>query len=338
MCKAEIRKAVVIVLLSVLSCQADKDYDLPDDVVWTSPHFAYHSRTGDQSVCEDIAEKLEQHFSSIQTTIGFDWPAGRTIHYYKFPTRDDFVANSPCPAGSAACTESNHVYSYRVFEQHELVHAYLWPLGLPPPLITEGAAVALSCSQTISSTPSLSLQDALRVPDALSDQRVYDTGGRLVRFLLATYGAESFLRFYSHLGAGSTFDTLDHLMRATFGAGAEEIWQETLATPANCPPPFECSRDALPLDGTLTEIRPTCGLFRDARTFTLAATADIAITSSALLLVASCDAINFSAIRVTSANPGGQQVGLVTLKQGHYYLDIRSSEPTTVQIAAATFP
>jgi hypothetical protein len=324
--------------LSLVACRAEEEHDLPQDVVWDSPHFAYHTRIGEQPVCEDVVATLEQHFSSIQRMFGFDWPNGRTIHYYKFTSQTDFVANSPCPAGSAACTSGNHVYSYHVFEQHELVHAYFWPFGLPPPVVAEGTAVALVCNRPIPEAPSLSLADAMRVQDALSDQRVYDTGARLVRYLLEAYGAEAFLRFYSRLRQPSAFEALDRSMRSEFDVGADEVWAKALAAPANCPPSFACSRDSIPLDGTTIEVSPTCGLFGEARTFSLVEDSEVAIAGTVSLSVGSCDPIPFSTLHATVADTAVHQIGVVPLPQGRYYLDIGSWQPTSVQMAATVAP
>jgi hypothetical protein len=330
--------AAVLSSFSLASCRVDAEYDLPNDVVWETRHFVYHTRRDDGSVCEGIVAKLEQHFSAIQEVLGIGWPNGRIIHYYKFITPADLAANSPCSAGSAACTAQNHVYSYGPFEQHELVHAYLWPLAVPPPVITEGAAVALVCNRTLPDVPSMSLVDAMRVPSALSDQRVYDTGGRLVRFLLATFGPASFVRFYSQLGRESSFDTLDQVMQAVYGAGADEIWAAALGTPVSCPPVFECSRGSILLDGTSTEISPTCGLRDDSRTFDLLANGEISISGPPSLSVASCDSISFSTIPVTSKGTARQQLGLVQLPQGRYRVDIRTREPATVEMVARASP
>jgi Ser/Thr protein kinase RdoA (MazF antagonist) len=102
--------AAMLSSLSLASCRADDEYDLPDDIVWETRHFAYHTRRSDGSVCEGIVAKLEEHFSAFQEVLGIDWPDGRTIHYYKFITPEDLVAHSPCSAGSAACTDRNHVW------------------------------------------------------------------------------------------------------------------------------------------------------------------------------------------------------------------------------------
>lgn len=331
------RAALVVALLPwvLTACYVEEAHDLPSDVVWRSGHFAYHTRTGEQFACEGLMATLEQHLSSIQASLGLDWPAGRTIDYYKFTTQEDFATHSPCPVGSAACTDRTRVYAYQPFEQHELVHAYFWHLGLPPPVIVEGTAVALVCKQAIPERPSLSLADAMRVRDALADQRVYDTGARLVRYLLDGYGAEPFLRFYPQLGLTASLGDLDRVLRSVYGLGAEEIWAATLAAPAHCPPVFACSRDSLPLDGTSTEIVPVCGLYTDARSVALGADGEIAISGPASLSVGSCDAGAFSTLRLSGADIAGRQLCLVPLPQGRYYLEVRATEATTLQALSA---
>jgi hypothetical protein len=324
--------------LSLAACRADEEHDLPRDVVWNSPHFAYHTRTGEKPVCENVVVMLEKHFSAIQSMFDFDWPDGRTIHYYKFMTQADFAANSPCPAGAAACTDRNNVYSYQVFEQHELVHAYLWPFGLPPPVIAEGTAVALVCNRAVPETPPLSLTDAMQVHEALADQRVYDTGARLVRHLLEAYGPEAFLRFYARVRQSTSVDSLDRIMRSVFDVGAEDAWAAALGKPWHCPPSFPCSRDSVALDGAPVEVSPTCGFDSEARTFTVVADSEVALQGAAFLSVGSCDPVRFSTIPATRLDSAADQIGLVQLPPGRYYLDIRSWAPTSVQMVAASVP
>lgn len=330
--------AMALLGLSMAACRADQEYDLPRDVVWRSPHFAYHTRTAEHAACEDVVGTLEQHLSSIQGMFGFDWPQGRTVHYYKFTTQADFAANSPCPAGAAACTAQNNVYGYQVFEQHELVHAYFWPFGLPPPVVAEGTAVALVCNRTVPETPPLSLMDAMRVADALADQRVYDTGARLVRYLIDAYGAEAFLRFYSRLGQTASVENVDGTLRSVFDVGAEEVWAATLAKPWNCPPAYPCSRDAMSLDGAPVVVSPTCGLDSDARTFTMVADGEVAVLGTSFLSVGSCDPVRFPTVRATRMDSVARQIGLVELPQGRYYLGVQSWQPTSVEMVAASVP
>ena len=320
----------------LLACSADFTPDLPRDLAWTSPHFEYHARSVDSDICGELLGTLEQHFQFIQDLLGFAWPVGRTIDYYKFSDSQDFTTNAPCPHGAGGCSDGS-VYSYAPFEQHELVHAYLWPLGLPPPVIAEGAAVGLSCSPGIPEIPTLSLRDALSVGIALDDVRVYETGGRLVRFLLDNYGGSAFLQFYAGLHRGATFEQLDQLARSIFGASADDLWAATLATHASCPQPFDCSRSALPSDGTTVQVAPVCGLKSDVRPFTVPADGNVAITAPAGTQLESCDPIPFSSELATTYSGGAPQIGLLQLAAGHYRVDFPTG-PATVGVAAPARP
>jgi hypothetical protein len=327
------------VALPVCACRGEEAHDLPSDVAWTSPHFIFHARTQDPVVCADAVVTLEQHFALLQGMFGFAWPDGRSIHYYKFVDRADFRANSPCPKGSGGCADESDVYSDDVFEQHELIHSYLWSVGTPPPLVAEGTAVALSCNRPISDTPSLSLADGIGIQDALSDLRIYDTGGRLVRYLLDRYGPQAFLLFYGELGKHADFDQLDRTLQSVFGAGADEIWAAALDQPTSCPPPFACSRDALSLDGTPAALAPVCGLTTGHRTFALATEAEVAISGPPSTSVLSCDPIPFAAIPATASRPDTSHVGMVHLPAGHYYLEYPTDGPTTaLAVRTATQP
>jgi hypothetical protein len=326
---------VAMAVLMVAACGPDEHYDLPSDVVWTSPHFSLYARAQDENVCADALGILEQHFTFLQSMFGFDWPDGRAIHYYKFIDRADFVANAPCPEGSGACADQGDVYSAEVFEQHELVHSYLGSFGSPPALVTEGTAVALACNRAISDAPSLSLAEALLIQEPLRDTRIYDTGGRLVRFLLDQYGPGPFLRFYASLGKHAGLDELDRALLDVFGAGVDDIWAAALATPASCPSPFACSRQPLVLDGATSRLSPICGVPALDRTFTLLSDGELALWAPPSSSVGSCDAIRFSAIKATGARHGDSQVGLLALPAGRYYVEAPADTTTRLALLAA---
>ena len=320
----------------LLACSPDARSNLPQDLAWTSPHFEYHARSLDSDICGEMLGTLEQHFQLIQDLLGFAWPTGRAIGYYKFADSQDFTSNAPCPHGAGGCSDGN-VYAYAPFEQHELVHAYLWPLGLPPPVIAEGTAVALACSPGIPETPTLSLRDAIAVGIALDDVRVYETGGRFVRYLLNTYGSSAFLPFYAGLHRGATFEQLDMLAQSVYGASADDLWAATLATHASCPQPFDCSRAALPTDGTAVQVAPVCGLKSDVRTFTLPADGYVAITAPGATQLKSCDPVPFTSELATTYSAGAAQIGLLQLAAGHYEVNFPTG-PSTVAVAVPTQP
>jgi hypothetical protein len=332
--------------LSLPACQVElvgstaspDSSSLPGDRVWESQHFAYHARAQDTAICGDLLGTLERHFSFLQNRLGFDWPAGKRVNYYKFVDTADYQAHAPCPQGSGGCADGNSVYAYDAFEQHELVHAYLNPLGAPLTVVSEGAAVALACNREIAETPSLSLADAVNVRESLDDQRVYDTGGRLMRTLLDRFGSAAFLRFYAATSKTSSFADLDSALLAVYGSGANQLWDAALASPASCPPAFACARESLMGDGTTLPVQPVCGLQSDSRTFALFNNGDVAIAAPAATKVGSCDPIPFAQTLASTYAGVGPQVGLLQLAAGRYYLDFPTDSTSELAVLEPARP
>jgi hypothetical protein len=317
------------------------DHDLPNDRVSSSVHFRYHARTVDTAVCGDLLDTLEQHFTLLQSILGFEWPSGRVIDYYKFVDASDFTTYAPCPQGSSGCSFGGNVYTSDFFEQHELVHAYLWPVADPPVVITEGAAVALSCSHTLPQTPTLALSEAMQASDALSDPRVYQTGGRFVRYLFDRYGGEPFLRLYASFprnGATADLGVLDTALRTIYGAGVDDLWLDMLVSQPSCAQPFACSRAALPIDGTPVQVQPICGLTKDARTFSITTDGNVAIAGPADAQVGSCSSPAASQAATTTVASGASQVGLLQVAAGQYFLSFDPRQPASVSVQAAQTP
>jgi hypothetical protein len=319
----------------LLACAPDTTANLPKDLAWTSPHFEYHARSADSDICGEMLGTLEQHFQFVQNLLGFAWPSGRIIKYYKFVDGDDFAAHAPCPSGAGGCSDGDGVYSNLLFEQHELVHAYLWPAGLPPPVIAEGAAVALACNIEIPEAPTLPLRDAISVGIALDDVRIYETGGRLARYLLDSYGGSAFMQFYVDLHRGMTFAEMDKVAQSVYGASADDLWAAALATHASCPQPFDCSRAALPSDGTAIQVAPTCGLKSDVRTFTVLADGNVAITAPGGTQLKSCDPVPFASVLATTYWAGAWQIGLLQLAAGRYAIDFPTGPSTVAAVVPA---
>ena len=93
----------------------------------------------------------------IGDALGIERPL---VTYYKYPDDVDDSRRTPTAAparrrarGTRPCSSPD------AFDRHELIHAYLAPYGLPPPLFIEGAAVALSCQHY--PRPTGSWRDAL---------------------------------------------------------------------------------------------------------------------------------------------------------------------------------
>ncbi len=317
------------------------DRELPSDRHLVSSHFGYHARAADRAICDGLLDTLEQHFALLRSTLGFEWPSGRVIDYYKFVDAEDFANSAPCPKGSSGCFSGGAIYTPDLFEQHELVHAYLWPLADPPVVVAEGAAVALSCSHPLPSVPTLTLDEALRASDALSDPRMYETSGRFARFLLDRYGAAAFMRLYAdvaQIGKHPESAAFDGVLRAVYGVGADQLWVDMLVTQASCAQPFACSRAALPVDGTRVALEPICGLASDSRTFAMSADGNVAISGLPGARLGSCSSPPVSRSSTAVVASDAAQVGLLQVPAGRYFLSFDPRQSSSVSVQAATAP
>jgi hypothetical protein len=239
--------------------------NLPGDVTWESEHFAYKTRTGEQVACADVLPALEEHFQSMQRALGFDWPQGAKVTYYKFEDVLDYQANNECGSAGSACAPGTTVQTSEAFNPHELVHAYLRHTGYPPALLLEGAAVALSCASWRRPQPTVSWREAFGL--STSGPRatdVYNAGGWLAGYLLATRGARAFVGLYRDAGAGETADQFAATFARIYGEALDDVWTEMIAAgrpPAFCP--WECGRPQAPVDGvTPVATDVTCGIPR----------------------------------------------------------------------------
>ena len=237
--------------------------NLPGDVTWESEHFAYKTRTGEQVACADALPALEEHFHSMQRAIGFDWPQGAKVTYYKFEDVLDYQANNECGATGNACAPGTTVQTSEAFNPHELVHAYLRPTGYPPALLLEGAAVALSCASWRRPQPAMSWREAFDL--STSGPRandVYNAGGWLAGHLLATRGARAFVDLYRDADAGQTADQFAATFARIYGESLDDVWTAMIAAgrpPAFCP--WECGRPQAPVDGvTPVAADAACGM------------------------------------------------------------------------------
>jgi hypothetical protein len=235
---------------------------LPNDVSWESEHFVYKTRAAETEACPDIVAALEDHFQAIQRAIGFDWPQGAKITYYKFHNVVDFDANSAC-GEAGACAPGTTVETFEAFQAHELAHTYLRKTGYPPALLLEGAATTLSCASWRFTQPVIPWREAF-VLDAQGRRaaELYHAGGWLVGHLLATRPAESFIALYRDARDNQTADQFAATFARVYGEALDDVWAQAIATgrpPAFCP--WECSRPQAPVDGvTPVPADAVCGV------------------------------------------------------------------------------
>lgn len=209
---------VTSIIVAALGCQPP--IILPTVEV-SSPHFRYFATSADR-IPDGILDRLEQHRADISGYLGF--PDEGVTNYYLFDTLEGFN-KVYCVEEGGPCTYQGAVYTTSVFDQHELIHAYLanWA---PPALIREGTAEAFHCgeglsevSQAIYASPPTADWTAV-VTQNPPDPDVYISGVRLVLFLIRTYGPGQFLKYYqtAHL----TDDP------ALFGFEFQRFWGQSI--------------------------------------------------------------------------------------------------------------
>jgi hypothetical protein len=100
----------------------------------------------------------------MQDYLGFPWPTDLKVDYYKFLDKDDYFRNSECPNDSDSCARDSAIFSPHPLQDHELVHAYLAPLGFPPAFFVEGIASVLACDEVFTLGDPEPRQDVVAVP------------------------------------------------------------------------------------------------------------------------------------------------------------------------------
>src|SRR5262249_20456297 len=157
------------------------------------------------------------------------------------------LAHAGCPDGRDGCTLDASARTTAVLDEHELVHAYLYPTGNPPPVLQEGVAVALSCGAATFGKPVVGPDDLAGLsalgPRALD---TYGAGAWLVGYLLDQLGPQRFVQLYGMLGHQVSTAQMDAAFRAVYGQGLADLWTAAVGEdhPRNtCV--WECSQEAI---------------------------------------------------------------------------------------------
>ena len=324
------RRSAVGVLAVVLlgnGCGAD----LPNDRRWTSDHFVFHTRTVERAACADILTLLEAHFTTMQAYLGFSWPQGRVVDYYKFVDKNDRDSNSDCGSGDR-CTSSSAIQSDNAFDPHELIHAYLAPTGEPPVLFIEGAAVALSCQMAGRTRPSLQADAVLR--PGVSSADLYTAGGWLVSYLVDEFGPAKLMSIYGQLESGMSPAQIDAVLAGVYGMPFADLW--AAATAEDVPRSvcrWECSQPSISVGGgPMSTAAGACGQNTVQRTFSISES-NLAVTAdSAGFRVGDCGArANVPPSFVFGSAGAGS---LYHLPAGDYFLE-HSNQAGTITVAVA---
>lgn len=338
--RSTICRTLVAATLLLTACgNTSPNADFPSGQTWSSAHFEYHTRTTEADACPDVPNVLEEHFMTLQAYLGFAWPAGSKVTYYKFTDAADFAAHGHCPADAGGCAPGTSVESTQALDTHELVHAYLAPTGAPPWVLVEGVAVALSCTghNYKNQKPTLSWDQLASVQSGAVDPvTAYSAGAWLVGYLLAVHGGGPFLEVYESLPRSPSSSEMDAAFTRVYGQSLADIWAAALAEdqPRNtCA--WQCSRPPLALDGTAVDSTGTCGVDM-ARPFALAAPATISIsTTAADISLGPCGPAAVPGAGLNGGLAGGL-LALYHLEAGSYFLSHSSTTGMIVGNADAS--
>ncbi|HEY7375392.1 MAG TPA: hypothetical protein VIF57_24755 [Polyangia bacterium] len=308
-------------------------------VRWESAHFRYAAYPDDGQACAQMTGLLEQHWAFWHERLGLPDPGSAPILYAKDRGYQELLDDGWCPGTSAGCTTGTDVRTYVLFDRHELIHAYLGETMAPPvPLFAEGMAVAFSCdSGGAFPLPGKSWRQLLDpAPDSPDGFTLYAAGGQLVSYLFKQFGADPLVRFYGRIGALSDPDAIAAEFAAAFGTSLDDAW--ALATASNgpfCLSLWECTREAIPLDGAPHAGTLVCGVDLVPRTLRVDAatnvTASVRDAAASVYLDAACG--DASALG-TSMLPAGDYQLLAGLSAGTYLVRGATAEITASALDA----
>lgn len=214
--RGAVKRAASRLFLAAIAtaCGGTDDNHLPADVHWSSAHFDYYTRAGDSSVCESVTETLERHRKAVIGYLGL--PDGdERIDYRKFRDARDYLSSSSCP-DAGACTVEEHLETPLVLDEHELIHAYLRPVGRPPALLAEGVAQALSCLGLPSEKPDARLEWRDAVARGAT-REVYPLARWFVGYLLSASEPKVFLELYAGDWSRGTPDEIAKRFESAYG-------------------------------------------------------------------------------------------------------------------------
>jgi hypothetical protein len=280
---------VGILTVALLGCGGPRiTTDRPDDVVWSSEHFDYSTRTGETAACAAVVDTLEQHRAAVLAYLGLPQLTDR-ISYWKYLDFADLRASRACPPNAEACASPSAVRAAEVLYEHELIHAYLGEWGSPPHLFGEGIAEALACQAGYAIKPEPADWRGLGQD---SPQDFYTYGRWFVGYLLHAFGPEPFVRLYKGEWARDDDDAVASRFLAAYGRSLDELWHEAFAAPPRspiCVPIWECASPALALDAEGSESRERCDGGGKYRTITVTDPALLVMENASFVAVKACD-------------------------------------------------
>jgi hypothetical protein len=293
-----------------------------------SEHFRYAAWSDDSTVCDGVAGMLETHFSLVHAYLDLDRPlVDRPIRYLKLRDQADLDRNSGCPPSAVACAGDHGIASARTLDGHELIHAYLRPLGRPPAMLEEGIAEALAPQGRMFVAPREDWRQVLAAPavePGVPAPIAYWAGGWFVAYLLRVHGPRPFLTFYAGVAPDAAPEEVALQFQAAYGVSLDDTWKQARASApvSNGVPIWECAGAPVSFDVPVRELREQCDGAGPYSTFELAAATSLRWSDARLpagFNLSGCG-MDGSLHMQQLAWVGPGEIGALALPAGRYYL------------------
>jgi hypothetical protein len=202
-----------------------------------SEFWEYHDQVT-ESLCPALLPLLDQHARQMANTLGMALEPERPFRYYRF--RDQPAAAKACGVPAGGCARDGDVFSPHYFDAHEQAHAYVrrgWG-DQSVPLLNEGVAVALSCSQFGTLDPERPPFESLGSPawrDLYARESLsisgYTAAGIWVTFLAQHHGWRAVAELHQRVPIGASAEDFAREFARVIPSSMDRAWSEALAAP-----------------------------------------------------------------------------------------------------------
>jgi len=210
-------------------------------------HFRLHTSADDSLGCLTYAEQAERQIVDLWEFLEVPTVLRGRAEFYQLTAQELAEGASPCALqeGLLGCSLGAVGYGVPSSLQHELVHAALNGVGLPPPLFSEGLAVAVTCAPD----PGLTLG----VPRGdwrtyLNDVKHTGFASLLVTHLLDEHGPAPLLQLYASTPYEASESEVAQSFLSAYGTSLDDAWDSALQAARSCLALTACQ--ARVLDGT----------------------------------------------------------------------------------------
>jgi hypothetical protein len=260
---------------------------------WVTSHSAHvtvHARPDDEFACPTQVDEVEADLEAIWDYFELPTSERSSVEWYRFRDAADWAAKSSgvCSDDEASGCERGGVLFAPLAEfEHELVHAALSGMGSPPPLFSEGVAVALTCSPREGELAAVSADGWAELLDTSTNQY----GAELVVRLLQEYGPTRFRELYAALARDATPDVVATRFEQIYGVSLDDVWETTRSDPNRryCTPWLACQSPAV--RSADVELGPRCQSLRSAVRVPSDAGVSL-VAQSGMALLRPCDAVS----------------------------------------------